>query len=68
MITIEFVGILGAPPYIDDVTAAIDEIIPAHIGYTIALQYNRWSDYAAKTWTEMSGKTWGEIAEDDLNA
>ena len=48
--------------------AAIDEIIPAHIGYTILLQFNRWSDYAGNTWAELATKTWAEIAEDDLNA
>ena len=66
MITIKFVGTTGAPPYLDDVTAAIDEIIPAHIGYTIVLQYNRWSDYSTKTWAELATKTWAEIAEDEL--
>jgi len=66
MITIKFVGTLGAPPYLDDVIAAINEIIPAHIGYTIVLQYNIWSSYSGDTWASKSTKTWAEMAEDIL--
>jgi len=66
MITIKFVGTLGVPPYIGDIITAIDNIIPAHIGYTILYQYNLWSEYSGNTWSELSEKTWQEIAEDQL--
>lgn len=68
MITIKFVGVLGAPPYLDDVKAAIDEIIPAHIGYTVALIYRTWSDIASITWADIARSTWKEVAEGGLNA
>lgn len=64
-ITIEFVGTLGVPPYLDDVIAAINEIIPAHIGYTILIAYRTWAEVAGKTWAEIADKTWQEIAEGD---
>ena len=66
MIVITFSGRYGIPPYIDDVKAAIEEIIPAHIGYTIAILYRIWSDFKDKTWAELSGYTWDEIREGDI--
>ena len=63
MIRITFVGV---PPYLDDVKAAIDEIIPAHIGYSIVIAYRTWSDIAAKTWSDIAGKSWNDIAEGEL--
>ena len=66
MIKITFVGQLGAPPYIDDVRDAIDEIIPAHIGYTIVIIYRTWAEISSKTWDEISEKSWTDIAEGEL--
>lgn len=66
MITITFVGEFGAPPYLDDVIAAINEIIPAHIGFTIALVYRLWEDYADRIWSVVADKTWNELAEGEM--
>ncbi len=66
MITITFVGEFGAPPYLDDVIAAISDIIPAHIGFTIALVYRLWEDYADKIWSAVADKTWNELAEGEI--
>lgn len=65
-IEIEFVGVKGIPPYMDDVKNAIDEIIPAHIAYTIKITYRTWAEVAEKTWAELAGKTWTEIAEGEI--
>ena len=65
-IEIEFVGVKGIPPYMDDVKSAIDEIIPAHIAYTIKITYRTWAEVAEKTWAELAGKTWTEIAEGEI--
>lgn len=66
MIKITFVGQLGVPPFLDDVKAAIDEIIPAHIGYSIVIAYRTWSDIADRTWADIAGKSWNDIAEGEL--
>ena len=65
---IEFVGVRGVPPYMDDVRAAIEEIIPAHIAYSIKVIYNTWSDIAEKNlkWSDIAGKTWKQLAEGAL--
>ena len=68
MITIKFVGIFGAPPYIEDVKAAIEDIIPAHIGYSILIIYHTWGEISGKRWSDIANKTWKEISEGDLNA
>lgn len=65
-IEIEFVGVKGIPPYMDDVKSAIDEIIPAHIAYTIKITYRTWAELAGKTWAELAEKTWAEIAEGEI--
>ena len=67
MITINFVGTLGAPPYLDDVKAAIDEIIPAHIGYTIALKYNRHIDLSRYTHAQLAAKTHNQLRNEELD-
>lgn len=66
MIKIEFVGMLGVPPFLDDVKAAIDEIIPAHIAYSIVIAYRTWADLSTKTWADISTKTWADIAEGEI--
>ena len=66
MITISFVGLIGVPPYLDDVKAAIDEIIPAHIGYTIVIVYRTWADIAGYTWADIADKTWHDVAEGEI--
>ncbi len=66
MITITFVGEIGVPPYIDDVMAAISDVIPAHIGFTIAIIYRLWSDYADRIWSEVADKTWEELSEGEI--
>lgn len=65
-IEIEFVGVKGIPPYMDDVKNAIDEIIPAHIAYSVKITYRTWAEVANKTWAEVAGKTWAEIAEGEM--
>lgn len=60
---IKFVGTIGIPPNMDDLTAAIEEIKPAHLGYAYIIIYNCWSDVSAKTWGALAAKTWGEVKE-----
>lgn len=62
---IKFVGTFGIPPNMDDLTAAIEEIKPAHLGYAYLFIYPTWDDYDAfdHTWDEWdaAGLTWDEL-------
>ncbi len=59
--TVKFVGTVGIPPNIADVKAAIEEIKPAHLAYTLLYLFYCWQDYAAQTWGDASTKTWAEM-------
>ena len=59
--TVKFVGTVGIPPNIADVKAAIEEIKPAHLAYTLLYLFYCWQDYAAQTWGNVSTKTWAEM-------
>lgn len=59
--TVKFVGTVGIPPNIADVKAAIEEIKPAHLAYTLLYLFYCWQDYAAQTWGDVSTKTWAEM-------
>lgn len=66
LIAITFLGEYGLPPYLDDVVAAIEEIIPAHLAYTFVFIYHVWSEVSAKLWSDIAEKTWKEISEGEL--
>lgn len=52
---------------IEELQAAIDEIKPAHLAYTIILKYNTWGEVKKKlTWGELLGKKWGEVKGERL--
>ena len=51
--TVEFIGQAGTPPYIDDVTAAIEKIRPAHLRYGYLYRYLRIDEVEAMTLTEL---------------
>lgn len=60
---IKFVSSKGAPPNIDDLTAAIEEIKPAHLNFEYVYIYNTWAMIEAQemTWTQASAYTWDEL-------
>lgn len=49
---VKFVGVHGIPPSIADLSAAIDEIKPAHLAYAYIYTYITWSD------VELYNHTW----------
>ena len=51
---IKFVGTVGIPPNLDDLTAAIAEIKPAHLAYDYIILF--------RTHAELSGRRHGELA------
>ena len=59
---VKFVGTLGIPPNMDDLTAAIEEIKPAHLTFAYIYTYITWTMLEAcrHTWDEWDAKdlTW----------
>lgn len=64
-IIIKFVDTGGIPPNLDNLRAAVREVVPAHLGLEFAYNYLIWSelDAAAITWNDLDdlGMTWEEF-------
>ena len=60
-IEVKFVGSIGTPPNMDDLTAALREILPAHLAWDYVLVFNTWAMAKAHTWDELKGRTWGQV-------
>jgi len=58
---VHFVDRIGIPPNMDDVTAALEEIKPAHLAYQIVYLFHTWSRYAEVTWNDAKKMTWAEM-------
>lgn len=62
---IKFIGTLGIPPNMDDLTAAIEEIKPAHLAYAYIYTYITWDkvEFYNHTWDEWDAKglTWDKF-------
>ena len=52
---IKFTGTLGIPPNLDDLSAALEEIKPAHLAYDYIILYRTWGELEEKTWDEILG-------------
>lgn len=63
---VKFVGTIGIPPNMDDLTAALEEIKPAYLAYTYVIVYRTWGQVAEKTWGALEPVTWGDIVEGDI--
>lgn len=37
------------------------KIIPAHLAFTVRLEYNTWGDVAQYTWAQLAKYTWNEV-------
>ena len=62
-IIISFTQIFGVPKYIESITATIEKIKPAHIGFEFVYRTHSWRDLKAYTWEWAQAKTWAEIKE-----
>ena len=60
VLSVEFVD-KGKPTGLDDLKAAIEEAIPAHIGVDYVIQSYAWDDIKNKTWSQLSAMTWNEL-------
>lgn len=64
---VKFVGTIGVPPNMDDLTAAIEDIKPAHLAYSYLILYRTWDKVAGMTWDEAGAYTWDQLKEGTLN-
>lgn len=66
---IKLVDVLGIPPNIEDLQAAIEAIKPAHLAVTYEYTYTTWGDIneAGKTWEQLNtlGLTWEDMKSYD---
>lgn len=58
---VRFTGTIGIPPNLDDLSAAIEEIKPAHLAYDYIIIYRTWGQIKRYTWGELKLHTWGDI-------
>lgn len=63
---VKFVSIYGRPPNLDDVAAAIEEIKPAHLGYTFVFLYRTHRELASHTHRELAQYTHLQLREEEL--
>lgn len=66
-VAIKFVGTIGIPPNMDDLTASLREVMPAHLGWDYIIVYNTWDAVKKHTWAELKTHTWTQVKESDLN-
>lgn len=64
---IKFVGTMGIPPNMDDLTQNLRDILPAHLEWAYVFVFNTWADVGALTWEEAKAFTWKQLRESDLN-
>ena len=64
-VTVEFIDTRGVPPNIDDLKAAVEAIIPAHLQVIYQYRYTLWSELISwsLTWQGVAdlGITWGAL-------
>ena len=63
---IRFLSSIGVPPNLDDLSAALEEIKPAHLAYDYIILYRTWGELEEKTWGELESRTWDEILGGEL--
>lgn len=60
---VKFVGTLGIPPNMADLTAALDEIKPAHLTYAYIYVYNTYAALAPLTHGQLSAYSHAALRE-----
>ena len=63
---VKFVSVLGVPPNIDDLTAAINEIKPAHFNFVYEYVFRQWGLFKPYTWGQLASRTWKDLREGQL--
>lgn len=62
-IDIIFTGTIGIPPNLEDLTAALEDALPAHLGYRYVITYRTWNMVSGMTWDQASAYSWGQLKE-----
>ena len=60
---IKFVGVAGIPPNLNDLTASVEQIKPAHLSFEYMYTYLTWAKATRFTWAGAGGMNWNEIRE-----
>lgn len=63
-VSIRFVGEIGAPPNLDDLSDALDDIMPAHLAWSYVIRYRRHSELAGMTYGQLATYTHGQLREE----
>lgn len=58
---VKFTGIKGIPPHLDDLTMMLNEIKPAHLGFSYEFTYNNWDFLTDKTWQQVEAQSWESV-------
>lgn len=58
---IKFIGVIGIPPNMDDVRAALEEIKPAHLAYEFLYLFHVWRDLTENIWEKVLDQTWENV-------
>lgn len=58
---VKFIGVLGIPPNMAGFLAMLEEIKPAHLGYSISYTYTVWDMLMPLVWNEAKTRTWSQI-------
>ena len=67
-VAIKFVGTIGIPPNMADLTASLREIMPAHLGWDYIIIYNTWDAVKTHTWGELATHSWADVKESELGS
>lgn len=59
---VKFIGVLGIPGNMADLTLTIKEIKPAHLAFTFEYSYKTWAEVSGNLWGDVSTKTWYQFA------
>lgn len=64
---IKFTSQIGMPPNIEDLTAAIEEIKPAHLAYSYIILYRTWGQLKQYIWADLSSHIWADVKGGSLD-
>ncbi len=59
---VKFIGALGIPANMEDLTLTIEEIKPAHLTFTFEYTYHTWAEVSAYLWGDVDHVTWYDFA------
>lgn len=65
-VAIKFVGTIGIPPNMEDLTAALREIMPAHLGWDYIIIYNTHAALGAFTHAQLAQYTHDQLRNEVL--